>query len=209
MGIFDSVLFGKLHKSVGNLTMYNLNGQNIVRAKSSLGRHDKKSARQLLQRAKMKKVQQLACQLADAIAVGFPASTYNRSLNRFVGLNIGLLVTDESGGITYDADRLQLSSGELLPPQVSAVVNCSEGSVTFTRERQALRPLALDDDLVYGIVWGRDSTELQVFPLGRRDVSGGTTVYPEEDLLKFPLEIFVFAVAANGRKASSTLHLSI
>ena len=157
----------------------------------------------------MKKVQQLACQLADAIAVGFPASTYNRSLNRFVGLNIGLLVTDESGGITYDADRLQLSSGELLPPQVSAVVNCSEGSVTFTRERQALRPLALDDDLVYGIVWGRDSTELQVFPLGRRDVSGGTTVYPEEDLLKFPLEIFVFAVAANGRKASSTLHLSI
>ena len=75
MGIFDSVLFGKLHKSVGNLTMYNLNGQNIVRAKSSLGRHDKKSARQLLQRAKMKKVQQLACQLADAIAIGFPAST--------------------------------------------------------------------------------------------------------------------------------------
>lgn len=206
MGIFDSGL-GKIRKSVGNLTMYELDGKNIVRSKGTLRRRDRKSPLQMQQRARMKKVQELGWQLLEAIIVGFPGGGRRQCRNRFVSKNIGLMVPTEEGGVTYDVDRLQLSSGEIVPPQVTATLEADEKYVTFTQERQALRPLALDDDQVYGVVWGRESDEIQVIALNRRAVAGSNRVKLEPELEGLPLEIFAFAVSANGKKASSTVHL--
>ncbi|MCM1031790.1 MAG: hypothetical protein NC410_10185 [Oscillibacter sp.] len=206
MGVFDSVL-GKIRKSVGNLTMYELDGRNIVRAKGTLSRYDRKSPLQLQQRARMKKVQELGWQLLEAIIVGFPAASRRQSRNRFVGRNIGLITPAEDGTATYDVGQLQLSSGEIVPPQVTASVDREEGCVIFVQERQALRPQALDDDLVYGVVWGKDTDEIQVIPLNRRAEPGINRIELEEELRDLPLELFAFAVSAHRKKASSTVYL--
>lgn len=206
MAIFESVLFSKLRKSVGNITMYELNGENIVRGKYS--KRDIKSPEQLAQRARMKKVKKLSYDLWMALHTGFPAKNRSISINKFVSRNIGLMNPDEEYRVTYDVTQLKLSSGELLPPKVSAVINREAGTVTFTQERQPLRPLAPDDDRVYGVVWGRESRKTQVFPLRLRCEPGSTVATLKTEILEHPLEVYAFTVSGNGKKASETIWIT-
>lgn len=206
MAIFKSTLFSKLRKSVGNLTMYELDEQNVVRGKYD--KRDRKSPAQLAQRARMKKIKKLAYDLIDALYTGFPAKNYTTSINRFVSRNIGLMNPDENYCVTYDVTKLQLSSGELLPPKVTAVINREAKTVTFTQERQPLRPLAPDEDRVYGIVWGRESRKTLVFPLQLRCEPGSTVIELHNSTLKYPLEVYAFTVSENGKKASKTIWIT-
>ena len=100
MGIFKSPLFSKLRKSVGNITMYELDGVQVVRAKT--WKNDRQSPAQLTQRARMKAVKKLTHSLADAIHTGFPANNHSVSINRFVSQNIGLMNPDENGHNYYE-----------------------------------------------------------------------------------------------------------
>lgn len=206
MAIFESALFSKLRKSVGNITMYELNGENIVRGKSY--KRDIKSPAQLAQRARMKKVKKLSYDLWMALHTGFPAENRSMSINKFVSRNIGLMNPDEEYRVTYDVRQLKLSSGELLAPKVTAVIDRESNTVTFTQEHQPLRPLAPDDDRVYGVVWGRESRKTQVFPLQLRCEPGSTTVQLHESILKYPLEVYAFTVSGNGKKASETIWIT-
>lgn len=206
MAIFKSALFTKLRKSVGNITMYELNGEDIIRGK--YWKNDRKSPAQLAQRARMIKVKKLAYDLINALCIGFPAKNYATSINRFVSRNIGLMNPDKNYCVTYDVTQLQLSSGELLTPQVTAIINREAKTVTFTQERQPLRPLAPDEDRVYGIVWGKESRELCAYPLQLRCEPGTTVVELGEDILEYPLEIYAFTVSENGKKTSKTIWIT-
>lgn len=206
MAIFKSVLFTKLRKSVGNITMYELDGQNIVRGKHY--KRDVKSPEQLAQRARMKTVKKLSYDLWMALHTGFTAKNRSISINKFVSRNIGLMNPDEEYRVTYDVTQLKLSSGELLAPKVTAVIDRESNTVTFTQEHQPLRPLAPDDDRVYGVVWGRESRKTQVFPLRLRCEPGSTVVQLHESILKYPLEVYAFTVSGNGKKASETIWIT-
>lgn len=206
MAIFESTLFTKLRKSVGNITMYELNGENIVRGKS--WKRDRRSPAQRAQRARMKKVRKLSYSLVTALRIGFPAKNYMVSINRFVGRNIGLMNPDENDCVTYDVTQLQLSSGELLPPRVTAVIDREAKTVAFTQERQPLRPLCPDEDRVYGIVWGMESNELCAHPLQLRCEPGTTVVELDDDILAYPLEIYAFTVSTDGKKTSKTIGIT-
>lgn len=206
MAIFNSSAFYRLRKSFGNLTTYELNGQNILREK--ITREDKRSPAQLAQRARMKAVITLACQLADALDRGYPAPNLSVAMNKFVSRNIGLMKIDEDCQVDYDAKQLQLSSGELLPPKVSVVIDRTSHCVTFTQGHQALRPLAPDEDRVYGVVWGRNSANTQIFPLQLRCETGTTTVQLYDHMLEFPLEVYAFTVNDKKKKASATIWLA-
>lgn len=206
MAIFESTLFKKLHKSVGELTFYELNGQNIIRQKAY--KRDEKSPAQLAQRAKMEAVVDLCWQVADVLAIGFPAKNISLSANKFVSINIKLMQPDEEYLVNYDVTKIQFSSGELLPPKISATVNRATGTVTFTQERQPLRPLAPDDDRVWGIVWEQDNQTVRSFPLRLRCEPGETTIALPEEAWKHPLQIYAFTVGANGKKTSTTVWLA-
>ena len=78
MGIFNSYIFGKLRKSVGNVTTYELNGQQVARGKVVF-KHDPKTPAQLEQRARMKMVRRLAREMTPAVREGFPGATLGRS----------------------------------------------------------------------------------------------------------------------------------
>ncbi len=205
MGIFKSPLFSKLRKSVGNITMYELDGVQVVRAKT--WKNDRQSPAQLTQRARMKAVKKLTHSLADAIHTGFPANNHSVSINRFVSQNIGLMNPDENGQTVYDISLLQLSSGELLPPAVTVVFDREKRNLIFTQERQPLHPLSPDNDRVYGIVWAKEEEESQVFPLRQRCEPGTTPVQLPTDYQNCSLEVFAFTVSANGKKTSRTIWL--
>lgn len=206
MAIFKSAVFSKLRKSFGNVTMYELNGENVLRAKT--WKKDPKTPAQLAQRTRMKAARELAYRLLDAICVGFPAKNYMTSINKFISRNIGLMIPDENHAVTYDVTRLQLSSGELLPPAVTAVIDREGATVVFTQERQPLRPLAPDKDRVYGIIWMKEEDEACVFPLQRRCEPGSIRIGMDEEMSKCSLEVFAFTVSANGKKTSQTIWLT-
>lgn len=205
MAIFNSILFNKIRKSIGNITTYELNGQNIVRANSF--RRDKKSPAQLAQRARMTAVVDLAHRVIEALKVGYPAVNLQAAINKFVSLNIGLMHPDEACRVTYDVKSLQLSSGEHLPPKVSAVINREKRTVIFIQEHQSLRPFAPDDDRVYGVVWGQDSPCIEVIPLRLRSEPGEVKMELNDEMLEFPLQVYAFTVNVKRKKASTTIWL--
>ena len=63
MAIFNSILFHRARKSVGNVTLYALKEQNVVRAKG-IHRRDRKSLAQLKQRVRMKAVREVGSHVA-------------------------------------------------------------------------------------------------------------------------------------------------
>ena len=93
MAIFESTAFGKLSKSFGNLTTYEVRGKQVVRGKSKM-RRDAQSPAQLEQRARMKAMRQLASRLAAVIREGFPGETGTEKQNCFIQQNIDLVQVD-------------------------------------------------------------------------------------------------------------------
>ena len=205
MGIFNSYIFGKLRKSVGNVTTYELNGQQVARGKVVF-KHDPKTPAQLEQRARMKMVRRLAREMTPAVREGFPGATLGEKYNRFVQRNIGLLGVDEQGNMGFDPEQLQLSSGETTAPDVSASVDREAGVVVFTQQAQPLRPSMPDDDRVFGAVLPLDGKDfVKVFPLLLRGESGTTEIALPEGMKGARLAVYAFTMGANGKKAGQTV----
>ena len=194
MGIFNSYIFGKLRKSVGNVTTYELNGQQVARGKVVF-KHDPKTPAQLEQRARMKMVRRLAREMTPAVREGFPGATLGEKYNRFVQRNIGLLGVDEQGNMGFAPEQLQLSSGETAAPDVSA-----------SQQAQPLRPSMPDDDRVFGAVLPLDGKDfVKVFPLLLRGESGTTEIALPEGMKGARLAVYAFTMGANGKKAGQTV----
>lgn len=207
MGIFISHLLGKLRNSVGNLTMYKLEGQNIVRGKT-FHRSNVFTPKQVLQQFRMRAIQRLAPNLGDVIVMGFPGRSYRNSLNGFVNKNINLINPDENGQASFDPRLLQLSSGQLDQPAVTAVINQANQTVTFGQKQQPLRPLSPDDDQVYGIIWAPNGEEIMICRLKQRGESATILIALAKEIQHMPLEVYAFTVSANGQKTSRTIWLT-
>ena len=196
MGIFNSYIFGKLRKSVGNVTTYELNGQQVARGKVVF-KHDPKTPAQLVQRARMKAVRRLAREMTPAVREGFPGATLGEKYNRFVQRNIGLLEVDEQGNMGFD---------EIAAPNVSVSVDREAGVVVFTQQAQPLRPSMPDDDRVFGAVLPLDGKDfVKVFPLLLRGESGTTEIALPEGMKGARLAVYAFTMGANGKKAGQTV----
>ncbi|MEG2554654.1 MAG: hypothetical protein RSA53_01015 [Odoribacter sp.] len=206
MAIFKSLLLGKIHNSVANLCMYERDGVNIVRG-LPLKVHDAQTPVQLAQRARMKMLRHLTRILEGVVKKGYPSASLLQAGNGFVKRNMKQMVVDEKYQVSYDPRLLRLSSGELNPPEVSASFDRESGCVTFVQQRQALKPLAPDDDRVYGIVWVTNDCKYQIVPLKLRGEAASSVVPIAPSILKNEFQVYAFTVSANGRKTSETVWL--
>ena len=174
MAIFDSVLFRRVKNSVGNVTTYVLNNQNVVRAKC--GHHrDRKSLLQLKQRVRMKAIQEVCYFFYPALQVGFCCSSLKEGVNRFVKANVMKIGVDDELKVTFDWLDMAVPEGPLGQPALSAELDAEANSVLFCWERQALMPYAFDSDLLYGVVSEVGEMLGIVIPLGTRGVAGRLT----------------------------------
>ena len=171
MAIFNSILFHRARKSVGNVTLYALKEQNVVRAKG-IYRRDRKSLAQLKQRARMKAVREVGSHFYHVLPQGFCCSSLKEGLNCFVKANVGKIFVDDELKVSYDLLKLEISGGTLMPPVLSAKLEAGENRVIFRWERQRLMPYAFGDDLLYGVVSRTEDRDGEVIPLGTRGASG-------------------------------------
>lgn len=206
MAIFDSILFRRVKNSVGNVTTYVLNNQNVVRAKC--GHHrDRKSLLQLKQRVRMKAIQEVCYFFYPALQVGFCCSSLKEGINCFVKANVGKIRVDDELNVTFDWLKMAVSGGPLGLPVLSAELDVSANSVLFRWERQPLMPYAFDSDLLYGVVSDVDGMLGTIIPLGTRGIAGELTweLPGGWDIRQVVVHGFVRNVA--GSRASGTLGL--
>ena len=154
MAIFNSILFHRARKSVGNVTLYALKEQNVVRAKG-IYRRDRKSLAQLKQRARMKAVREVGSHFYHVLPQGFCCSSLTEGLYCFVKANVGKIFVDDELKVSYDLLKLEISGGTLMPPVLSAKLEAGENRVVFRWERQRLMPYAFGDALRGGFANGR------------------------------------------------------
>lgn len=205
MAIFESTAFGKLSKSFGNLTTYEVRGKQVVRGKSKM-RRDAQSPAQLEQRARMKAMRQLASRLAAVIREGFPGETGTEKQNCFIQQNIDLVQVDGDYRTRIDLTQLQLSSGETAAPDVTAVIDRQAGTLAFTQTAQPLRPSMPENDRVFGaLVMVGKEPRCRAYPLLLRGESGTTEVTLPTDIKDERLIAYAFTMGATGKKAGATV----
>jgi len=206
MAIFNSILFHRARKSVGNVTLYALNEQNVVRAKG-FHRRDRKSLAQLKQRARMKAVREVGSHFYHVLSQGFCCSSLKEGLNCFVKANVGKIFVDDELKVSYDLLKLEISGGMLMPPVLSAELEVGENRVIFRWERQRLMPYAFGDDQLYGVVSKIGDRDGEVIPLGCRGISGELSWELPEGWNIHEVAVHGFAMNSKGNRASVSVGL--
>lgn len=206
MAVFNSVLFRRLRKSIGNVTMYPLGDQNVVRAKASY-RRDRKSLAQLKQRARVKAVRELSYIFYSVLQTGFCSRSLKDGILCFFRENTGKMEVDDDLNVTFDVLSLALSGGVVVVPCLSAEMDTAGGQVLFRWERQPLRPHGFDDDRLYGVVTECGHGVSAVVPLENRGSSGELAWTLPSGWSPRQIVVYGFALNANGTRASGTLGL--
>lgn len=206
MAVFNSVLFRRLRKSIGNVTMYPLGDQNVVRAKASY-RRDRKSLAQLKQRARVKAVRELSYMFYSVLQIGFCSRSLKDGILCFFRENTGKMEIDDDLNVTFDVLSLALSGGVVVVPCLSAEMDTAGGQVLFRWERQPLRPHGFDDDRLYGVVTECGHGVSAVVPLGNRGSGGELAWTLPSGWNPRQIVVYGFALNANGTRASGTLGL--
>lgn len=207
MAVFNSILFRRLRKSAGNVTMYPLGDQNVVRAKASY-RRDRKSLAQLKQRARMKAVRELSYMFYSVLQTGFCSRSLREGILCFFRENIGKMEVDDDLNVTFDVLSLSLSGGVVLLPRLSATIDPAGNQVLFRWERQPLRPHGFDDDCLYGVVAECGHSVSAVVPLGTRSSNGELAWTLPSGWNPRQIVVYGFALNANKTRASGTLGLA-
>lgn len=208
MATFNSVLFRHVRNSVGNVTTYMLEDQNVVRAKRAYFK-DRKTLAQLKQRARMTLIQEVGYMFHHILPLGFCTSSLKEGLNCFVKANMGKIVVDDELNATCDLSCLSLSGGPLVQPALSAELCPLTNSVVFRWARQPLMPYAYDNDEVYGVITDVKHRLGAVVRLGTRGSVGEFTwELPDEEWDARHIVVHGFAKDVAGRRASDTLGLA-
>ena len=195
MAIFNSILFHRARKSVGNVTLYALKEQNVVRAKG-IYRRDRKSLAQLKQRARMKAVREVGSHFYHVLPQGFCCSS-------------GKIFVDDELKVSYDLLKLEISGGTLMPPVLSAKLEAGENRVVFRWEKQRLMPYAFGDDLLYGVVSRTEDRDGEVVPLGTRGASGELSWDLPAGWDVCDVVVHGFAMNSKGNRASVSVGLAV
>ena len=181
---------------MGNVTLYALKEQNVVRAKG-IYRRDRKSLAQLKQRARMKAVREVGSHFYHVLPQGFCCSSLKEGLNCFVKANVGKIFVDDELKVSYDLLKLEISGGTLM------------NRVVFRWERQRLMPYAFGDDLLYGVVSRTEDRDGEVIPLGTRGASGELSWDLPAGWDVCDVVVHGFAMNSKGNRASVSVGLAV
>ncbi|MDP4240983.1 MAG: DUF6266 family protein [Bacteroidota bacterium] len=139
MSVAQNPLLGPMRNSMGNFTVYTLNGMNIVRSKPFKVK-DAKSEKQLNMRARMTLFAKKYHELGPIINLGFPEREVTKSpQNMFVSVNFttAFVMVDKLPVISYP---LMLLAKGSLPPVTIPQALIDAGGITINYDARALLP---------------------------------------------------------------------
>lgn len=207
MAIFESTIFERLRKSVGNVTTYTSDGRMVMRKKRA-DRRDKATEAQLRQRERMRVTENAWFCFSEEIMEGFCAASVKTAFNRFVKANI---MSDAVGrGLRETADWLELrvADGPLAAPSMEAEFDGEGREVVFRWSRQPDRPGCVGTDRLFGLVVDLSGSRSVLFELGHRDLSGEKRVALPAGFSGQLLLAYGFAKNAAGTRTSPSVGLA-
>jgi hypothetical protein len=197
-----------MRKSMGNFTIYSLNGMNIVRSKAFKFK-DPKTEKQLAMRARMTLMAETYKAFSSIIALGFPENSFAKSpQNMFVSANFtsAFTMTESVQAISYP--QLLLAKGSLPVVKVTdAFIGADD--MTLRYDALALLPEVTASDEIIACA-GLKTGELLIARQFTGIEATGTI------LLKYPslqpeevLCCYVFVRSGDGKKASDSVYVPI
>ena len=206
MAHVQSNLFNAISGSVGNVTVASYRGKTIARGKI-FTRKETHSPELQHARACFRAVTQLAPVYRQAIQAGRPWATWAEARNAFIGSNLkNPPFKEEAGQLVLQPEQLLCVQGELVPPALTAEWHPGEGTLTARWERQALSPVARDEDDIYIVAVDLACKRSKSFHIGRRGEPGEVAVLLPGEPWDVPSVLFyAFAVSPERRKCSNSV----
>lgn len=209
MGKIHPDLAGAFQRSVGNVVYYLKNGENIARSKSK-SPYTSKTPAQETQRGKFGDMNHLASIMQNVAKTGFPQRKRGFSaVNAFHSSNKRNYIESEDGKTVIDYEHLQCSQGPLFPPVVTATLNAESRTIAFQSEAMPGDSNCKEDDAVYAVLLDTENEFCSLTEVCKRGKGGSVSVILSRYWKTEAVVLYAFAVSANGRKASATLHLSL
>lgn len=176
MAIFKTPL-GQFKNRLGNMVTYTIEGDSIARS-LPLNVRNPRTAKQILQRNRFHALVTLSKQLRAICQFGFTPSGKRQSVsNLFIQHNKDIVTIDELGTAVIRYEDLVISSGTLLPVEVSGAWDPETGNLLLTQAAAKLSPNATEKDaMVYAACIETQTMETLLIPMKKINEPGVTTV---------------------------------
>ena len=208
MSIAESPLLGPMRKSMGNFTVYTLNGMNIVRSKA-FKHNDAKTEKQLIMRTRMTLFGKMYRTFNSIICLGFPERDERKSpQNMFVSVNFttAFVMVDKTPVISYPL--MLLSKGSLPKVQVLDAGIDGDGITIRYGADLSFKGLHANDEMVACALL--KSGPLLITRQIRGHHNPGTIQLKYPDLQADEVTCcYVFSRSGDGKKASDTVFVGV
>ncbi len=205
MAIFRSTIFDNVRRKLANTVMFRRYSKGIMRSNPGTIRNPR-TPEQLVQRAKMSLLVDLARRMAPVINVGFkPLATKQTVHNAFVQANVPFVKVDEDFNATLAPDQMLCSDGVLKRPKVTATWDESDNKLVLQHAAEKVSGLCALDDKIYAGLYETGLREAVLVELGNRKSETVEQTELPEEWSKENLCIYAFAISLSKRNASPSV----
>ena len=204
-----------LRNSVGDQTFCRWRQKRIVKQKAQTS--PKNTAAQLRQQARWSKAAELETVFAEASAIGFPGrKKVLTPANAFMKANVNESAigvtgeTKEGMQVTVNYENIVCATGKIrLPDSVSVVYDEEANALSFTVVAEGKGAQRLESDRLYALVVETAKMDSVLSEVCERGEGGMATVTLKAGWAKENLKVYVFMVAADGKKASDSRFMEL
>lgn len=212
MATFKSTpITSDVQNSIDNQTFCKWRSMNI--AKKKVGENKSNTLAQQKQRLRMEKVVELSAPFDVAAQIGFPGkNSVEDYVNAFVGANLNDRVVEVNDDleVTVNYEEIQCAKGRrMLPRSFTVTLDAETKTLTFTHSTEARGKLRDKEDKFYALVVEPDLVDSELYDLDTRTGTEPVTITLPEEWATSALEVYVFALSKDGKKASNSRHLTV
>ncbi len=207
MGKTPNGILGPVQGSVGNLTYYKLNGQNIVRKKSKY--KDAPTAAQLRTRAGMSVIMNFFTRIKPFLKVGYinqSRGTTSSYFNMALSYNMRHALKIENGNKVLDFSLVKLSSGLARSAKDAKATLTLEGLAFTWLIEPELSWVTQNDQVMMLAYFPQEDTAFYQVSGARRNTGKDLLVLPKSFLGK-TMELYISFVGDDRLNASDSVYL--
>ena len=207
--IFKMPFMHRLEQSMAENTYYRSRGKNIVKVK--IDSNASNTLKQQQQRLKMQTLIPLCKALNTPIHSGFPERPQDfTAWNAFVSANVAHISVTEDLEVTVEYENLRVAEGSLeVLEDITAVAEAETHSLIFTHAAEDYGYGSEPTDMLYAVVLEKRLMRSRLFPLNTRNDSEPASVQIPEKWDMENLEVYVFFLSEDGRKASNSTYVTL
>lgn len=212
MAVFKSTpITSDVQNSIDNQTFSKWRGINV--AKKKINENKSEKPKQLQQRARWRKALELEKLFRLSSEIGFPSRPVTQDYhNAFLSTNANkrAIEVSEDLEVTVNYDAILCSKGQRVLPRTFTVSADSENrTLTFTHSVEARGSDRDKTDELYAMVVAPELKDAELFELGSRIDAEPVTISLPENWSVDAIEVYVFVLSADGKKASDSRHLVV